>query len=108
LQIHDCARQFWREDFHVTVLYPHGRAERFETLQVQINRPVSDDAAKLARREATLARALLEQTLLPDHMPGLDQAPQLRLLVDVLLALGELDAAAFDQVLALLDQLTGR
>jgi ATP/maltotriose-dependent transcriptional regulator MalT len=46
----------------------------------------------LARGEAQLARAVLEQALQPAR-PILDQAPLLIVLADVLLALGDLDAA---------------
>ncbi|MGH2522104.1 MAG: helix-turn-helix transcriptional regulator, partial [Anaerolineales bacterium] len=43
--------------------------------------------------EAELARAVLEQALRPAQLPTLDRAPRLRLLVDVHLALGDLDSA---------------
>lgn len=47
----------------------------------------------LARSEPELARAILEQALRSDSSPALQRAPLLRLLVDVLLASGEADAA---------------
>lgn len=47
----------------------------------------------LARGESQLARAVLEQTLQPTSAPTLYRAPLLRLLVDVLLAMDDLDGA---------------
>jgi len=47
----------------------------------------------LARGEAHLARAILEQSLHSTSSPMLEQAPLLMLLVDVLLALSEANAA---------------
>lgn len=47
----------------------------------------------LARGEADLARAVLEQELQPDTSPSLHRAPLLRLLVDVLLASKQADKA---------------
>jgi ATP/maltotriose-dependent transcriptional regulator MalT len=47
----------------------------------------------LARGEAALARATLEQALLGSQPPTLHVVPQLSLLVDVLIAGGDLDAA---------------
>ena len=47
----------------------------------------------LARGEAASARALLEQVLPQQSSPALDQAPVLRLWIDVQLALGNIDLA---------------
>jgi ATP/maltotriose-dependent transcriptional regulator MalT len=47
----------------------------------------------LARGERKLAQAILEQALRADSFPALERAPLLRLLVDVLLASNEVDAA---------------
>jgi DNA-binding CsgD family transcriptional regulator len=47
----------------------------------------------LARGEVELARALLERALPSQAMPALDQAPALRLWIDVQLALGNIDQA---------------
>jgi DNA-binding NarL/FixJ family response regulator len=47
----------------------------------------------LARGEAQLARSILEQAFRPSGSPTLDRAPLLLLLIDVLLALSDLDAA---------------
>ena len=47
----------------------------------------------LVRGETQLARAVLEQALPPTRSRTLDEAPILRLYVDVLLAAGEMDAA---------------
>ncbi len=47
----------------------------------------------LARGESHLAQAVLEQALRSDASPSLDHAPLLRLLVDVLLALNNVDSA---------------
>jgi ATP/maltotriose-dependent transcriptional regulator MalT len=62
----------------------------------------------LARGESDLARAVLEQTLQSDSSPSLHRAPLLRLLVNVLLASNDLDAARHiaDELVSL-SRLTG-
>ena len=44
-EINDGAAQFRREHFYVAVLDPHRGAERFKSFQMQIDRPVANDAA---------------------------------------------------------------
>src|SRR4029077_19347089 len=39
-----CCAQFGRENFNVAALHAHGGAERFESFQMQINRPVANYA----------------------------------------------------------------
>ena len=48
-QIDDGALQFRRENFHVPALHPNRGPERFESFQMQIDRPVADDAAARQR-----------------------------------------------------------
>ena len=54
-----------REHFHVAAFHANGRAERFEALQMQIDRPIANDAA--AGNE-TVASAAPEQR--PEHANG--------------------------------------
>ena len=43
-QIDHGAGQLRRKDFYVAAFHAHGRAERFKTFQMQIDRPIADDA----------------------------------------------------------------
>ena len=54
-QIDDRALQFRREHFHVAAFHAHRGAERFETFQVQIDRPIADDATSRQRNRRFLA-----------------------------------------------------
>ena len=55
-QIDDRAIQFRRENFHVAAFYPHGCAERLETFQMQIDRPIADNAPPGIETVASLHR----------------------------------------------------
>ena len=56
-QIDHRAGQFRREHFDVAAFDPHRGAERFESLQMQIDRPIADDAAAGQRNGRFLATA---------------------------------------------------
>src|SRR5437773_76576 len=43
-QINDSAIQFRSENLHVPAFYPHGCSERLEAFQMQVDRPVADNA----------------------------------------------------------------
>ena len=57
LQVDDRAGQFRREHLHVAAFHPHRRPERFKTFQMQIDRPIADDAAARQRDGRFLATA---------------------------------------------------
>ena len=44
-EIHHRADQFRRKNFYVAAFHPHRCAQRFESFQMQIDRPIADDAA---------------------------------------------------------------